>query len=64
MLSNEQLLRMLGERIARYEIKKTYIRGFLYLGIWEEKTGRLIIEVCLTTGKINEPELAKEVTHA
>jgi hypothetical protein len=55
-LTNQQLLRILGQRIARGEISKTYCKGFPYLGAWEEKSGQLIIQVCLATGRITEKE--------
>lgn len=73
-LTNEQLLTLLGERIAEQngdeEVKRAYYknddeiddnffkgtwdRGFPYLGIWDKKTGKRIIRVCLSTGKIEK----------
>lgn len=57
-LTNQQLLRILGQKIASGEIKQDCVRGFFYLRAWES-SGQLI-KVCLTTGQVIEKETAHE----
>lgn len=53
-LTNQQLLRILGERIARGEIE--YLNPFLFI----KQKGQKVISVCLKDGRVAE----KEVNHA
>ena len=53
-LTNQQLLRILGERIACQEI--SFLNPFLFI----EQKGQKVISVCLKDGRVAE----KEANHA